>query len=220
MRIFTVERVSEGFLGSKLMSVRTRSCRSRIVDAVVIAGVFAALSLPQLAWSQAEADSGASAQQGVPGEILCQPQVVNWRRVPKESVLARMSSHQGDPYDPAAVERDFNSLWNTGYYENVRIERADTGSCVQLVVYVREKPTIRTIEYVGLNAVSVSDVDERLKKAKVGLLPESQYDATRVKRAEDVLKDLLAEHGHQFATIKTELKTIPPNAMGITFRIK
>jgi len=202
------------------MSVRTRSCRSRIVDAVVIAGVFAALSLPQLAWSQAEADSGASAQQGVPGEILCQPQVVNWRRVPKESVLARMSSHQGDPYDPAAVERDFNSLWNTGYYENVRIERADTGSCVQLVVYVREKPTIRTIEYVGLNAVSVSDVDERLKKAKVGLLPESQYDATRVKRAEDVLKDLLAEHGHQFATIKTELKTIPPNAMGITFRIK
>jgi outer membrane protein insertion porin family len=131
-----------------------------------------------------------------------------------------MSSHQGDPYDPATVERDFNSIWNTAYFENVRIERVDTPTCIQLVVYVLEKPTIRTIDYTGLNAVTLSDVDERLKKAKVGLTVESQYDPTRVKRAEDVLKDLLSEHGHQFATIRTEVKTIPPASVGITFRIK
>jgi hypothetical protein len=85
-------------------------------------------------------------------------------------------------------------------------------ACVQLVVYVREKPTIREINYKGLNAVSLSDVQERFKKAKVGLTVESQYDPTRIKRAEVVLKDLLSEHGHQFATIKTEVKTIPPAA--------
>ena len=72
----------------------------------------------------------------------------------------------------------------------------------------------------GLNAVTLSDVQERFKKAKVGLTVESQYDPTRVKRAEVVLKDLLSEHGHQFATITTEIKTIPPSSVGITFRIK
>ncbi len=35
-----------------------------------------------------------------------------------------------------------------------------------------------------------------------------------------MLRDLLAEHGHQFATIKTEVKTIPPAAVGVTFSIK
>ena len=167
-------------------------------------------------WAQAAAGQGATGGQ----QVLCQPEVVGWRRIPKDSILARMSSHQGDPYDPATVERDFNSIWNTGYFENVRIERADTPSCVQLVVYVLEKPTIRDIYYIGLNAVTQSDVQERFKKAKVGLTAESQYDDTRIKRAEDVLKDLLAEHGHQFATIKTEVKTVPPSNVSLTFHIK
>ena len=163
-------------------------------------------------WAQ---DAGAapvaqSTAEASGAQVLCQPQSIGNRRIPKESVLARIASHQGDPYDAATVERDFNSLWNTGYFEKIQIERTDTPACVQLVIYVREKPTIRSIDYQGMNAITQSDVQERDKKAKVGLTVESQYDPTRVKRAEDVLKDLLSEHGHQFATIRTEVKTIPP----------
>ena len=153
-------------------------------------------------------------------QTLCQPQVIGNRRIPKESVLARLSSHQGDLYDPLVVERDFNSLWNTNYFDDVRIERVDTAACVQLVIYVREKPTIRSIEYKGLNAVSQSDVLDRYKKEKVALSVESQYDPTKVKRAEVVLRELLSEHGHQFATIRTEIKTIPPASVAVTFNVK
>ena len=153
-------------------------------------------------------------------QTLCQPQVIGNRRIPKESVLARLFSRQNDIYDPLVVERDFNSLWNTGYFDDVRIERAEGEKCVQLVIYVREKPTIREINYKGVNAVSVSDILERSKKAKVGLTVESQYDPTKIKRAENTLKELLAEHGHQFATIRTEVKTIPPAAVAITFNVK
>ncbi len=169
---------------------------------------------------QATVPAPADAAQYGNTQTLCTPQVIGNRRIPKESVLARLFSRQGDLYDPQIVERDFNSLWNAGYFESVRIERVDTPACVQLVVYVKEKPTIRTIEYTGLNAVSLSDVQERFKKAKAGLTVESQYDPTRIKRAEVILKDLLSEHGHQFATIRTEVKNIPPAAVGITFKIK
>ncbi|MDQ2925442.1 MAG: outer membrane protein assembly factor BamA [Acidobacteriota bacterium] len=152
--------------------------------------------------------------------MLCQTQVIGNRRIPKESVLARLFSRPGDAYDPAVVERDFNSLWNTGYFDDVRFERVDEPTCVQLIVYVRERPTIREIDYKGLNAVTQSDVLERFKKAKVPLSVESQYDPTKIKRAEVVLQELLAEHGHQFATIKTEIKTLPPAAVALTFIIK
>ena len=153
-------------------------------------------------------------------QALCEPQVIGQRRIPKDSILARMSSHQGDPYDASTVERDFNAIWNTGYFEKLQIEKADTPACVQLVVYVTEKPHIATIEYQGLNAVTLSDVEERFKKAKVGLVPESQFDETRVMRAVTVLKDLLSEHGHQFAIVTPVYKTIPPSSVGITFKIK
>ena len=153
-------------------------------------------------------------------EALCQPQVVGNRRIPKESVLARLFSHEGDLYDPVVVERDFNSLWNSGYFDDVRIERQDTPKCVQLIVFVREKPTIKDINYKGVNAVSQSDILDRFKKEKVGLTVESQYDPTRVKRAEVVLREMLSEHGHQFATVRTEIKTIPPAGVSLTFSVK
>ncbi len=35
-----------------------------------------------------------------------------------------------------------------------------------------------------------------------------------------MLKEILSEHGHQFATIKTEVKTIPPASVQVNFNIK
>jgi outer membrane protein insertion porin family len=146
--------------------------------------------------------------------------VIGNRRIPKETILARLFTHPGDTYDPVSIERDFNSLWNTGYFEDLRIEREDSEKGIILNVFVRERPTIREINYKGNSSVSTSDILDRFKKEKVGLSVEGQYDPTKVKRAETVLKDILAEHGHQFATIKTDVKTIPPASVQINFNIK
>ncbi|HEY1578632.1 MAG TPA: outer membrane protein assembly factor BamA [Terracidiphilus sp.] len=146
--------------------------------------------------------------------------VIGNRRIPKETVKARMFSHVGDTYDPISIERDFNSLWTTGYFDNLRIEREDTEKGIILDVFVTERPTIREINYKGNNSVSTSDILDRFKKEKVGLSVEGQYDSTKVKRAETVLKELLSEHGHQFATIKTDVKRIPPASVQLNFTIK
>jgi outer membrane protein insertion porin family len=153
-------------------------------------------------------------------QTIDQIRVIGNRRIPKETVLARLFTHPGDTYDPISIERDFNSLWNTAYFDDVRIEREDSEKGIILNIFVREKPTIREINYKGLNAVSQSDVLDRFKKEKVGLSVESQYDPSKIKRAETVLKDILSEHGHQFATIKTEVKTIPPASVQVNFNIK
>jgi len=153
-------------------------------------------------------------------QTIDQIRVIGNRRIPKETILARLFTHTGDTYDPLSIERDFNSLWNTGYFEDLRIEREDTEKGIILNVFVRERPTIREINYKGNSSVSTSDILDRFKKEKVGLSVEGQYDATKVKRAETVLKDILAEHGHQFATIKTDVKTIPPASVQINFNIK
>jgi outer membrane protein insertion porin family len=146
--------------------------------------------------------------------------VIGNRRIPKETVLARLFTHPGDAYDPISIERDFNSLWNTGYFENLRIEREDTEKGIILDIFVKERPTIREINYKGLNAISQSDVLDRFKKEKVGLTVESQYDPAKILRATTVLKELLSEHGHQFATVKLDVKDIPPASVQVNFNVK
>ena len=188
---------------SRLLRTVSRRPGIRRVAAVLLLLVLAAAAAP--------------AQQS---QTIDSIRVIGNRRIPKETVLARLFTHQGDTYDPLSVERDFNSLWNTGYFETLRIEREDTEKGIILNVIVGEKPTVREINYKGLNAVSVSDVLDRFKKEKVGLTQESQYDPTKVMRAVTVLRDILAEHGHQFATIKPEIKTIPPASVQVNFNIK
>jgi len=142
------------------------------------------------------------------------------RRIPAETVKARIFSKVGDVYDAGAIERDFNALWNTGYFEDIRFEREQNAKGWILHIYLKERPTIREINYTGLNAVSTSDVLDRFKERKVGLSVENQYDPTKIKKAEVTLKQLLAEHGRQFATIRTEVRPIPPAAVGITFVVR
>ena len=153
-------------------------------------------------------------------QTIQQIRVIGNRRIPKETILARLFTHVGDPYDPISIERDFNSLWNTSYFDDLRIEREDSEKGLILDIFVKEKPNIREINYKGLSTVTVSDVLDRFKKEKVPLSVESQYDPSKIKRAETVIKELLAEHGHQFATIKTEVKTIPPASVQVNFNIK
>jgi outer membrane protein insertion porin family len=153
-------------------------------------------------------------------DIISEISVSGNRRIPAETIRARIFTKPGDIYDTAALERDFNSLWNTGYFEDIKFTREQTPKGWRLIVQVKERPTIREINYLGLNAVSNSDVLDRFKQDKVGLVVESQYDPTRIKKAEVSIRGLLSEHGRQFATIKTEVRQIPPAAVGITFVVK
>ena len=154
------------------------------------------------------------------GQIIESIDTVGNRRIPKETIMSHIYTHPGDVYDEGTLERDLRSIWNTGYFEDIRVEKEASPKGWIIHFYVREKPTIRTIEYHGLNSVSQSDVLERFKKTKVGLTMESPYDPTKVIKAKVALQELLSEHGRQFAAIQVQVQPIPPAAVGLTFNVK
>ena len=78
---------------------------------------------------------------------------------------------------------------------------------------------IRDIKYEGLKSASTSDVLDRFKERKVGLVVESQYDPNVINHAAVVLKELIAERGHQFATVTPELRRIPPASLEVIFAV-
>jgi outer membrane protein insertion porin family len=202
--------------GVPILRVVSGSLRSRVHNQPVLPFFFRVCRIVALLLFCASSLT-AWAQQ----DVVTQIRVIGNRRIPRETVLARLFTHPGDTYDPATIERDFNSLWNTGYFENLQIAREDTPKGVVLDIIVKEKPTIREINYKGLNSVSTSDVLDRFKKEHVtGLSVESPYDPTKLARGVDVIRALLAEHGHQFAIVKPEIKTIPPSSVSINFNVK
>ncbi len=159
--------------------------------------------------------------QAQPAQTIDQIRVIGNRRIPKETILARLFTHVGDIYDPISIERDFNSLWNTGYFDNLRIEREDTEKGVILNIFVGGEAQYPRDQLQGPEQrhrnPTCSTASRRKRSASRW---RASTTPTKIKRAETVLKEMLAEHGHQFATIKTEVKTIPPASVQVNFNIK
>jgi len=169
--------------------------------------------------------ASASPQQesNQPQYIITRIDFLGTRRIQRDTLRARIFSHQGDPYNVETLRRDFQALWNTQFFEDVRLEVEDDPEHPngKIVIFrVTERPIIRRIEYKGNKSITESDILDAYKDKKVGLTVESQFDPTKIKRAEVVLKELLAEHGRQFATVKPTYERIPAtNAVKLVFNI-
>src|ERR1700693_5328816 len=98
------------------------------------------------------------------------------RRVRQDTLQALIFSKKGDKYDEEALHRDFIALWNSGRFDDIRIERepGKEGWIIRFVVV--ERPVVRSIKYEGNKSVTMSEILDRYKERKVGLVVESQYD--------------------------------------------
>ena len=157
------------------------------------------------------------------GAVVDKIEFVGNRRIRTDTLKARIFSREGDPYNEETLRRDFQALWNTQFFEDVKLRVEDSPSKPNgkvIVFEVRERPVIRRIRYDGIHSISESDILDRFKDKKVGLTVESQFDPTRIKKAEVVLKDLLAEHGRQFASVTPQYERIASsNAVILVFKI-
>ena len=142
------------------------------------------------------------------------------RRIRSATLRARITSRPGDPYDEKILRRDFHAIWNTGFVDDIRLVVTDGDQGKIITFYLREKKTIRSIEYVGNKSVQLSDILERFKERKVRLSVRSQYDPVVVRRAQVVLEQLLSERGRMFARVTHRTRNLPPNSVRLVFVVK
>ena len=86
---------------------------------------------------------------------------------------------------------------------------------------VQEKPLIRSVKYESLYFYNqFRRFLEKLREKKMSLSQESPYDPTRVKRAEAIIRSMLAEKGHQHVSVETITYSVPPNRVDVTFKVE
>jgi outer membrane protein insertion porin family len=142
------------------------------------------------------------------------------RRIPQDTLRALIFTKKGDIYNEDALRRDFMALWNSGRFDDIRLE-TEPGTHGGIIVrfVVTERRVIRSIKYEGAKSVTVSEILDRFKERKVGLSVESQFDPNKVQHAAVVLKEFLAERGRQFATVQPEIRQVPPSSLEIVFNV-
>lgn len=176
---------------------------------------------PQAPQPKLEAPKEAApAPAPAPGDFVEAIEIRGARRIPQDTLRAMIFTKKGDKYDEEVLRRDFMALWNTGRFDDIRLESEPGRQGIIVRFILTERPVVRSIKYEGIKSVTVSEILDRFKERRVGLSVESQYDQNKIQRASVVLKEFLAERGRQYATVEPEVRQIPPASLEVIFRVK
>jgi outer membrane protein insertion porin family len=153
------------------------------------------------------------------GQVIAAIEVRGARRVPPDALRALIRAKKGDVYDDHGLHSDLMNLWNTGRFEDLRMETEPTDGGVIVRFVVAERRTVRSIQFEGIQSVTVEEIMDRFKERHVGVAVELLYYPTRVQQAAAAIQEYLAERGHPFATVATEVHEIPSHSLEVVFEV-
>src|SRR5690606_18188526 len=139
------------------------------------------------------------------------------RRVEDDDVLATMSLRVGVPCTDPEITADAESLWDLGFFDNIRVEGEAAGDdAIDLTIRVEERPAIAAIEYDGNDEVNDDDMNEviTLREGAILSIPDVRRQITKI-------RDKYAEEGYFLAEVEYELRRVrnQNNEVKVVFHI-
>ena len=133
----------------------------------------------------------ATATGELAGQAIERFEVVGNASVASDTIRVYLGVSPGDPYDPEAIRKNFTNLWQTGLFDDIKIEaeRGDTGVVVRAIV--KERPRISSVEYRGNKELNAQKIQEALERDKIDLHVGNTIEQTLVRRAAESIKQRL-----------------------------
>ena len=175
-----------------------RLCRLLLLLALVSTGVV---------WGDALVFSQKAAAQGT---VVRQIQVEGNRRVEPETVRSYLRFTVGDTYDPGKVNQSIKSLFATGLFSDVQIDR--NGGIVY--VTVAENPVISQVAFEGN-----SEIDTDTLVSEVHLKPRSVFTRARVQADVQRILDVYRRQGRYAATVEPKIIELEQDRVNLVFEI-
>ena len=141
------------------------------------------------------------------------------RRIPEDTIRFYIQTKPGERYSSTKLAFDVQALYKANFFENIEVKERDGESGKIITFTVDEKPLIRSIQYLGNSSLTESEILEAYTINKVGLVVDSQFEYRKVKVAERILKELLAERGKPRASIRVETESWQSNNIKLRFII-
>ena len=135
------------------------------------------------------------------GETVVAVELRGAKTVAQETVLARVQTKPGSPYQNAIVSEDIRRLFALGYFTDVRADVEPLPEGLRLVFVVTEKPTVAAVEAEGNRALGTPRLLD-LFGVKAGEL----YDPRKVKEGVDQLKAEYARKGFSQSEIVSHVQ--------------
>ncbi len=151
----------------------------------------------------------------VPREIIAEIRVEGNARIEDEAIKRVISSKPGDEYLPQVLSNDLKAVYNMGYFDDIRILEEDSPAGKIVTFKVKEKPTVKSIDFKGNHAIKT----EKLEK-NVDIHSGSILNIFDVKKNIQAIVLQYKDKNYQSVKVTTETKDLGNNQVQLTFVIK
>lgn len=158
----------------------------------------------------AVSSANAAEADAAKGPVIRKIVVEGNQRIERDTVLSYMNFHEGDAYDPAAIDTSLKTLFQTGLFADINIRRDDD----KLIVSVIENPIINRVAYEGIHAIKEDDLNN-----EVQLKPRTIYTRAKVQADVSRIVELYRRGGRFAATVEPKVIRLPQNRVDLVFEI-
>ncbi len=136
------------------------------------------------------------------------------QRTEAGTVFNYLAVEVGDVMSDEKATQAIKSLYNTGFFKDVRIE-ADGNV---LVVTVQERPAVAKIDFSGNKSFPSDKILDGLKQ--IGISEGQIFDKSQLDKAEQEIKRQYLSQGKYGATVKTVVSPLERNRVAVRFDIE
>jgi len=154
-----------------------------------------------------------------PGPKIVEIVVRGGKTVTAETVGFYLGVRPGDTFDPGILRRNFARLWDSGLFEDLRLEQEPAAGGVNVVAVVVERPTVADLEFRGNKKLTTSQLKDKLKEGKAEIKVGSPISLRDVSKAKATLLEAYKAEGFRSVTIDTTIENVAESTRRIVFLI-
>ena len=125
-----------------------------------------------------------------------------------------------DPLDSEYVTDGYRRLWDSGLFEEIRIEVEDHGdNTVTLYVVVRERPFVTTVDFEGNKKVKTSDLKDKLDELGIEIPRNVPLKMAQLGRIEAAVKEVYDAEGFRSAQISFQVEDVSSNKKKVVYTV-
>src|ERR1051325_1496371 len=155
-----------------------------------------------------------------PGDKVDRFEAVGNTSVASDTIRVYLGVQPGEVYDPAALQRNFLNLWQTGLFDDIRLETERGANGVIVRAIVKERPRIGSVEYRGNKELQTNKITEALEKDKIDIHVGNTVEQTLIRRAAESIKRAYTESGFEGVNVEATMEDLnEPGEKKIVFNI-
>jgi len=141
-------------------------------------------------------------------------------RIPRQTILHHVFVKEGKPFNKDELPKDFEALWSTGFFSDIKIEEEKGQKGIVLKIIVQENPFIRNVTFKTGNKLKKKAVMEWLKENGRYISPYSFCSPYELDRTKNSIQELLLEKGFSSGKVKVSISDTKNNSQDIVFLVE